>query len=374
MRKGKGARASIATADGRRFAAHRFGRVDVAVAPPHPHHAAVLRIAVCLAITAAPSLAQDPAPQVRPPVLVDMVIATVNDSPIMHSELLTLAAGKIRTLEASGRPVRPEDRRALYEEELRDSIQRHTWAQAAKTFGYVPPEQVEAWFQRELERDEQNQVRDLGSYQAFSRELQNQGRTWPTYVREQRVDKMAEFARSFSVTMRMQRQSNLYVTPRMLRETYERFKARYVHEAEAKVAIVSFRGPDAATNAAKAAAAWRAEDLTARALAQRFADATALDTMLASALVPELAAFALQGPVNRVSDPIAGPADVKVAKIVLFAPKRDGRFEDREVQDDLRGLCENRVRAEFTLQALQRAEERTEVWMPSPDIRAKLLR
>ena len=312
-------------------------------------------------VLAASLVAQDRAPA-SPPVLVDKVVATVNDSAILHSELLTLAEGEIRSEEATGKRLRAEDRQRIYEKELRLRIDEHTWAQAAKTFGYWPPEQVEAWFQRELERDEQNQVRDLGSYQAWSRELQNSGKTWPTWVREQRVDKMADIAKSLSVGRRMQQQSNLYITPRMLRETFEEAKRLFVHEAQANVALVKFSGDDRLANATKAAAMWRTEDVSSRALAQRFPGAIGIDTMAASALVAELATFAMAGPVDRVSDPIESEREVIVAKIVLFAPARNGKFEDEDVQEQLRTLCERGVREEFTRQALDRARQRSEVW------------
>jgi len=321
----------------------------------------VLRVLPVVFAVAASSVAQERAPS-PPPVLVDKVVATVNDSAILHSELLTLTEGTIRTKEATGRRLRPEEQQRIYEDELRKRIDEHTWAQAAKTFGYWPPEQVEAWFQRELERDEQNQVRDLGSYQAFSRELQNANKTWPTYVREQRVDKMADIAKSLSIGRRMQQQSNLYITPRMMRETYEEAKRLFVHEAQANVALVKFTGDDRLTNAEKAAAMWRSEDLSSRALAQRFPGAIGIDTMAAAALVPELASFALAGPVDRVSDPIEANREVLIAKIVLFAPARNGKFEDEDVQEQLRRLCERGVQDVFTQQALDRARQRSEVW------------
>lgn len=326
----------------------------------------MIRTGLLLCAAAAPVVAQTEPSQAKPPVLIDTVVATVNDSAILHSELATLTAGRLRTLEASGRTVRPEDRDAIYADELRSRIDHHTWAQAAKTFGYVAPEQVEAWFQRELEREEQNQVRDLGSYQAYTRALQDQGRTWPTLVRQMRVDKLAGIAKDFSIEARMQRQANLYVTPRMLRETYERFRPQFVHDAEARVALLSFRGPQAAENAAKASAIWRAEDLTARALAQRFPGATVLEGVTASALIPPLSTFALAGPVDRVSDPIPHEGTLQVAKIVLFAPARSGSFEDPAVQLELRDICDRLVRTEFALQALRRARQRTEVWVGKP--------
>ncbi len=307
-----------------------------------------------------------PAPP-APPILVDTVIATVNDSAIMHSELMTLTAGRIRTLQASGRRLAPADYEAAYDEELQRRVEWYTWAQAAKTFGVVAPELVESQVQRDLEQVEQDQVRDLGSYQAWSRALQNKGQTWPTYARELRVDKMADIAQDISVGMRMQRQANLYVTPRMLRDTFSKHRELFVHDAKAAVAIVMFVGQDAEANARTAAAAWRTEDVTSRALARRFPDTIALDETAASDLVPALSSFALAGPLDRVSDPL--PRDgggFQVAKVVRFVPARNGKFEDRDVQDQLRDLCQRQVRIEFESQAMQRAKQRTLVWYARP--------
>ncbi len=312
--------------------------------------------------------AQDPSPA-RPAerhlFVVDQVVATVNDGAIMLSELRTLAAGQIRTLTTKGRPLSTKDIEDIFRFELDGLIDKHRMAQAAKTFGVFTPEQIETFFKNEMEKEEQEKLRDLGSYQEFSRELKREGRTWQTFLSEQRVDKMADFAREFAVGMRLQKQSNLYLTPRMLRETYAREKDYFVHPALARVSILVFRGNDALATAQRAAAAWREEDIDARRMADRFPDAIVLDEVSATSLAPELAAittFALAGPLHNVSPPMVVDGAVRLAKITDFGPTRNGKFEDPDVQADLRNLCEKRVRAEFLLQALERAKLRTEVW------------
>jgi len=200
-----------------------------------------------------PAQAGPPAPPPKP-ILIDTVIATVNDSAIMLSALNTNRAGRLRAMMARYGRLLNEDIERVTREELEALIDRHTMAQAAKTFGVFPPEQVESFLRRELERDERELVRDFGSQQAYTRALEEQGRTWQTFVSEQRVDKLAGFAEQFSVDMRLQRQSNLFLTPRMLRETYEREHGRFVRPAEAIVGMVVFQGPDAADKAAAAAA------------------------------------------------------------------------------------------------------------------------
>lgn len=313
------------------------------------------------ALASMPAQADPPAPQPTP-VMVDTVIATVNDSAIMLSALKTNRSGRLRAIQARYGSVRPEDVERVTREELEALIDRHTMAQAAKTFGVFPPEQVETFLRRDLERDERELVRDFGSQQAYSQALQEQGRTWQTFVSEQRVDKLAQYAEQFSVDMRLQRQSNLFLTPRMLRETYERERGRFVRPAEAVVAMVVFRGPDATSQAATAAAAWRQADLTSRELAARHPGAVALDNTIASSLIADLSAWALAGPQYNVSEPIPRGADVQLAKILQYLPARDGRFEDLDVQDELRLMCHRGVVEEFKKQALERARQRSEVW------------
>jgi hypothetical protein len=329
----------------------------------------VCRFLLCALIALASLSAQSDAPAQREapaqpprPIRIDKVVATVNDSAIMWSALRTNTLGRLRALEARYGRVRPEDIERVSREELEDLIDRHTMAQAAKTFGVFTPEQIETFFRRELERDEQEQIRDFGSHQAWNQALQNAGRTWQTYVSEQRVDKLARYAEEFSVDMRLQRQSNLFLTPRMLRETYEREKSRFVRPAEAIVALVVFAGPDAASNAEAAAAAWRNEDVSSRELAARYAGALATDNMIASALLPELSQWALAGPQGNVSAPIANGGKLQVAKVMTYLAARKGRFEDLDVQDELRLMCHRGVVEEFRKQALERARQRTEVW------------
>lgn len=294
--------------------------------------------------------------------LVDRVIATVNDSAILWSALQTNTYGRLRTLQAQFGSLRPEDIERVNRQQLDQLIDRHTMAQAAKTFGIYTPEQVENILRRELERDEQQMIRDLGSQQAYTQALQNQGRTWQTFVSEQRVDKLAGFAEQFAVNMRLQQQENLYVTPRMLRETYQREQKYFVHDAEALVAMVVFRGADAMAHATAAAELWQQQEMTSGELASRFAEAGRIDDALASSLVPELAQWALAGPLGNVSTPVERNGVVQLAKVVDYRPARNGRFEDPDVQNELRRICRNSVIGEFQKQALERARQRTEVY------------
>jgi hypothetical protein len=319
-------------------------------------------VLLCCAVVT-PLRAQD-APAPKGGVLVDAIVATVNDGAITLSELRTLAAGRIRSAEAKG-PLSGAARESIAQQALGELIDKHRLAQAAKSFGVFTPEQIEMFFQRELAHQQQEQLRDFGSFPAITAELKRQGKTWGTVQGEKRVDIMSRFAKEFAVYMRLQKQSNLYLTPRMLRETYERDRHLFVHGAAALVSIVVFRGNDARASAEKAAAEWREQEIDGQQLAAHYPGAIALSDKTADSLAPELDAiktFALAGPIGNISPPFESDGAVRIAKITAFVAEENGRFEDPEVQDKLRNRCEQSVFDEFLAQALERAAFRTEVW------------
>ena len=343
------------------------------------------RYAYWLLAGLAPLTAQDPAPA-QPPAgagatapaappagrqPVDWVVATVNDAAILMSELRTRAAGSINREELNlGRRLRPAEVLTMLKAELVPIVQNHAMAQAAKTFGFATPEQVESLFQDEMRREEEDQVRDFGTLVEFSKELQRTGRTWQTYERERRVEKMRQFAEDFAVGMRMQKQGNLFLTPRMLRETYQRRIDQFVHGPRAGVILVGFEGPDARDTAAAAAALWRQEDLDGKGLLARFPNAKGTTQELGgiteksrASLATVLADFALAGPLNHVAEPFELGGTWRTAKIAIYEPAANGKFEDAEVQAELRYLCQKGVIGELRRQATARAMQRTEYWV-----------
>jgi len=296
---------------------------------------------------------------------VDGVVATVNDSAILWSELMTVAAGRVRSLVSSGARLTRADEDQVLLTEREKLIDGRQMALSLKSLGVVTPDQVESLLRSELEREKQEKVRDLGSVPELSRALKEEGRTWPTYEREQRLGKLGQFAEEFAVHQRFQRNSSLLLTPRMLRETYEKQKEAFVHPAQATVAMVEFRGADAEARATRAAAAWAIQDLTSRDLASRHFGSIPYPEQRSSALADFLkpvAEFAEAGPTGHVSPPLACRDSWFVARVVEFHPAANGRFEDPLVQARLRLICQNRVLNEFRQQAMERAKVRTEVW------------
>jgi hypothetical protein len=296
-------------------------------------------------------------------------MATVSDSAIMMSSLRDLMASPIRTALQRGARLTKEDQEFLFEKTLNEEIDRRRTAQATMSIGTWTPQQVEDIVRSELARDRQEQLRNLGSLTAMTQEMQRRGRDWPTMEGEQRVDKLNELFNELTVTQRLWRKQNLYLTPRMLRETFasDRYRPRFRRDAAALVALVAFTGADAKARAEAAAAAWQKEELTPMQLSARFPGSASAGEVPAASMMQELgdiATFALAGPRGAVSAPVLMNGKYYVGRVVDHVAARDAKFEDPAVQNELREICFDQVKAEFRRQALERARDRTEVWAP----------
>lgn len=321
-----------------------------------------------------PPSADAPRTQPRPnagaerqrPLLIDMVVATVNDSAILLSELRSVTKGTVRSLAAQGRRLAPSDEELLMRRELGKLVDKRRMALSIHSMGIYTPEQIDGYVKSVLEQERQEKQRDVGSMLALSQALKDEGRTWPTYEREQKLDKLHEFAEDATVRRRLgSSNGTLFLTPRMLRETYQRERASFVHPPHWRAAMIEFGGPEAKDHAASAAAAWALQPLNTRELAAGYTDVLSAgeagDEGLAEHLKP-VAEFAEKGPAGAVSPPLQVGGSFYVVKILQYLPAENGRFEDPAVQARLRMVLQNRVRAEFEKQALDRAEERTVVW------------
>lgn len=309
--------------------------------------------------------AQDTA---KPPtlrLLVDRVVATVNDSAILESNLRAVSAGPIAAHITQYGGITPNDRMAILQTSLQRMIDDYRLAKAAASLGPLSPEQVDQIVQSELDRARIAQERDMGVNE-MSRELKRTNRTLATEQNERRIDHQKKLAEDMTVGRRLARQANLYVTPRMLREMYQETRSTFFErEAKARVVQLRFTGPDAQQRAAEAAALWRKDGLDLRQLAARFPGALVIGEMSVDELASDLTAlrqFALAGPEGAVSEPVSRGGDFLVARVTQFTSERHGRFEDPDVQRELQQLCTNIVVREFRGEVLKRAKDRTEVW------------
>jgi hypothetical protein len=128
-----------------------------------------------------------------------MVVATVNDSAILLSELRSVTLGTIRSLRASGRIVSPNDESLLLRRELKGLIDKRRLALSIHSMGIYTPEQIDGYVKSVLEQERLEKQRDVGSMLGLSQALKEEGRTWPTYEREQRLEKLSEFAEDATV-------------------------------------------------------------------------------------------------------------------------------------------------------------------------------
>ncbi|MFN6144906.1 MAG: peptidylprolyl isomerase [Planctomycetota bacterium] len=299
---------------------------------------------------------------------VDGVVATVNDASILRSQVRTLAAPRLRALRAEQR-VRPQEALALERAVAEQEIARHQLALAAKSFATatLTPDRIEEYLRSNAERNRQQQIAELGSLTAFSEELKRVGRTWQTQQAERRIDQLHDLAEDLAIGRRLGGQSAAFLTPTMLRRAYEANRDNFVAPARAAIVQVRFRGPDAAAQAAAAAAAWQTEEVDARTLASRYPGALPVSveldaTTLAADLSP-LQGFALAGPQGAVAAPLALPGGAYVvAKVSRFIAARNQQFSDPEVQLILRNQCTEDLINELRAEAQRTAAQRTEVW------------
>ncbi|MFT4512192.1 MAG: hypothetical protein ACI89X_001296 [Planctomycetota bacterium] len=330
---------------------------------------AVLSILLGLiALSSAPLAAQAAAnakPKAPKRLFVDSVVASVNDSSILQSKLFKATSGQIKGELLQGKRLSLEHIRSLTIRTLRELVIDHQMAQSARSFGNFPADRFDAILQGELDRDQQERVRALGTEFAVSEELARNGETWQTHRKELRTEKLTMLAEQFAIWERLRKQSNLYLTPRMLRDTYKELRSEFVRDAIANIAIVICTGPSAESNAKEAANLWRSGNLTSRELADQFATGVSSGLIMeARTLGPQLKAFGMAGPTDKVSDPIPGRGgSFKVAKIMEWRAASNGRFEDPEVQALVRTYATKKVHREFRLQAQQRARDRTKVWI-----------
>lgn len=323
----------------------------------------------------APRTAQDP---LASALLLDRVVATVNDAVVLQREILAATVPQIDSAErARGGPLSPGERRQVFVRTLTSKIDQHTLAQAAVTLGILPPERVESYFQERLQEEERELVRKLGTLQAVTEEQARQGRNWEAFVREERVDKLSALTSAMAVQTRLNNQSNLFITPRMMRTFYRENLGEFVRDARAVLGIVTFVGADANAAATAAAEIWRTEELSPEELAKRFEargalapQAVLIDDAARKERRRDQVEFALKGPAGTVSLPMADEVGVRLWKVLDHAASRKDSFEDPEVQKQIREHLEQRTRDRLLDQTLKRAKERTQVWQPE-DLRSK---
>jgi hypothetical protein len=318
---------------------------------------------------------QNQAPN-RSLVLIDEVVGTVNDAAILRTTLDKAVSGSIRGREQElGRPLTEQEALPLRRQALMKLVDEHCMAQAARTLGVVPPARVEEIVQDGLKRATREQIRQLGSELRFTQELKDNGQSWPTWERDQRLRIMSELTEGIAVWGRLQQQHNLYITPRMMREFYYKNRLHFVHPPTATVARIGFivdtDRDKVLASAREAAELWRKESLSSTELAGRCKGARAQADLID--LCPEIPPSGVPqdviqfagNPAGTVSDPVmVGDSSIFVMKVVDRREGVNGSFEDPGTQAEIRRSLEQNVVSMFRREAVQRSRDRTYIWLP----------
>jgi hypothetical protein len=319
---------------------------------------------------------QNQAPEKKNLVVIDEVVGTVNDAAILRTTLDKAVSGSIRGREQElGRPLTDQEAMQLRRQALTKLVDEHSMAQAARTLGVVPPARVEEIVQDGLKRATREQIRQLGSELRFTQELKDNGQSWPTWERDQRLRIMSELAEGIAVWGRLQQQRNLYITPRMMREFYYKNRLHFEHPATATVARIGFivdtDRDKVLASAREAAELWRKEPLSSTDLAARCkgarpqADLIDLCPEIPPPGVPQDVIQFAASPAGTVSDPVmVGDSSIFVMKVV---DRREGvhcSFEDPATQAEIRRALEQNVVNMVRREAVQRSRDRTYIWMP----------
>lgn len=339
-----------------------------------------------LLLAAAALPAQQP-PAARP-MLVDRVEAKVGDDAILYSQVMAAIQDDIKVREIErGRPLTPPELQSLFRQAKDALIDRNAMAQAAKTLGILPPERIEDILRERVAAAEAEEVRKFGTQTRFSQELSRENRTWESWRHDTRLLNELQLTRELTVGGRLQNQTNLFITPRMLREFYDQHRGDYVYDARCRVDVLRIDasgGLEAAkTVAAAAAAMWREQSIDSRQLAEKMQAQQAssgqpvvpvspaggpyqVSADLRKTMRPALAEFFLgfadshqQG---DVSEPLQDENNLWLAKIVDRLEGRNSGFDDPEVQASLRHRLETLLIHHLTNEAIKRARDRTYVW------------
>ncbi|GAB4159387.1 MAG: hypothetical protein Fur0037_26610 [Planctomycetota bacterium] len=316
-------------------------------------------------------------------VLVDRVDARVGEDPILRSEVLDAAAGDIRVRESElGRPLTPAERQIVLENARERLIDQHALAGAARTLGVLPADRIETILKSRLAEAETEQVRQFGTMTRFAQALSRQHRTWESWRRDTKMVEELRLARELAVVSRVRDQANLFLTPWMMREFYERRKELYVYETRGRIDVLRVGiGSDEARArelARKAARIWRESEIDSRAVAQRcereFGPGSEISSVgrifeiSADTRVPfpePLAGFATRfvesQPLGAVSDPQKNGTGLWLIKIVDKIEGRNAAFEDPEVQADIRQRLEAQLYDHLAGVAVRKARERTQI-------------
>lgn len=309
-------------------------------------------LASFLVLTGA-SRTQEPPPPPQEQRLVDFVAAMVGTKAILASQV-TEAWRKQLADDAQLSPefrhyVSPAKRHTLWVQLLELAVAREITAQSARLMGKSPDE-VEEQVQRIVREELEREAEKSGGLSAFARELGAMGSSMGSQADDLRADVLRSMAYYQGVLRELHDQRSMLATPREMRARFAADPARFAKPGTVKMAIQRFASDRDREGAARAAlattAAWRAlpQPVSEEAIRQaaRQDSEAGVDTSFAVVDVvgdegaPVLRRFAALCKPGEVSDPVQDEAWVWVLLCLARTEGKEARFEDPEVQAQLK--------------------------------------
>jgi hypothetical protein len=279
--------------------------------------------------------------------LLDGVVGVIGDRVILSSAIeREVEAG------AAGRELAPDERKRAEEDVLRAIAREEIWVQIGKVIGRDDPQMFEGQIRALLAEYKQEQVERYGSFTRMSEELEALGLTWQTLEDEQRNRILGDTARQSALGQRFRDGVQLLVTPSEMLRFYEDNPDEFAARLVADLAWISFpkSEPDAAEQAAKAAAAWKDASEGDRDIAARFGGiamrpALGVRPVEDDPRAPFLKDFAREGAEGEVLGPLDRGSSLFVVRVLRKIDQPALQFEDPGVQAAIRrSLIERRVR------------------------------
>lgn len=288
-----------------------------------------------------PLTAQEQKPPVAPAAdaplrLYDFVVAMVGDKAILASEISDMWRARVQSSRETEAPTRLH---LLWYETVEMFVARDMQAQSARLMGRSPDEveaQVERLVQDELRKTAEEEEGGLNEY---VRKLGVIGGSMNSKAEEARTRILYSMAHYQGILRDLQDQFALLATPKEMHARFLENPKRFDVPGHARVAAQRVQvkaDPDAAmTEARRIAAEWTA---LPRPLAADTLTTGGAQILEVSFLDPPsiLIDFATTGQVGDVMEPRADGPFLWVLAILEKTASRPGRFEDQEVQIQLR--------------------------------------
>ncbi len=276
-----------------------------------------------------------PPPADAPPRLYDFVVAMVGDKAILASQVTEVWRARVQSMPNTEPPSRQA---LLWYETVEQFVSLEMQAQSARLMGRSPDE-VEAQVERLVQDEMRRRAEESGGLNEYVRRMGAIGQSMNSVVEDTRTQILYSMAHYQGILRDLQDQYALLATPKEMRERFLQNPKRFEVAGQARVAArrVGLQ-PDRAAATAEAErvrAAWLALPKPLTTAGMEAAGAQVLDVSFldpASVLID----FATTGEVGDVAEPRAEGAFLWVLALVERTPSRAGRFEDPQVQTQLR--------------------------------------